>query len=155
MKLEEKLALLRKEKGLTQLELAEEMDISRQAVSRWETGATVPTMDNLIFLSGLYGVTMDYLLNDGKEKSIQAENALGEKPEEVLSTKFTESAREGFVISKKLAIKVIAILLAMLLSLVLIYTTIFKKDSEEILNMEEIDRKEMLTEPNGNFSIGW
>lgn len=45
MKLEEKLVALRKAKGLSQLQLAEMMDISRQAISRWEVGTAIPSTD--------------------------------------------------------------------------------------------------------------
>lgn len=62
MELHENLARLRKEKGLSQLELAEELNVTRQAVSRWETGAAVPMVDTLVQLSKLYGVTVDDLL---------------------------------------------------------------------------------------------
>ena len=54
MKLEEKLISLRKEKGLSQMKLAEMMNVSRQAISRWEVGAAVPSTDNLKFLGNLY-----------------------------------------------------------------------------------------------------
>lgn len=69
MKLEEKLIYLRKKQGLSQLQLAEMMDISRQAVSRWETGSAVPSTENLKILSERYGVSLDYLLNEGMEFS--------------------------------------------------------------------------------------
>ena len=67
MRLEEKLTSLRKEKGLTQLELAEAVHVSRQAVSRWEVGTAIPTTENLAALSQIYGVTVDDLLNDREE----------------------------------------------------------------------------------------
>lgn len=67
MKLEEKLTGLRREKGLTQLELAEAVHVTRQAVSRWEVGASVPTTENLAALSRLYGVSVDELLSDRRE----------------------------------------------------------------------------------------
>ena len=58
MKLEEKLVQLRKEKGLTQLELAESLKVSRQAVSKWESGGAIPSTDSLRGLSELYGVLL-------------------------------------------------------------------------------------------------
>lgn len=64
MKLEEKLVALRKEKGVTQLKLAEMMNVSRQAISRWEVGAAVPSTDNLKYLGRLYDVPLEYLLHD-------------------------------------------------------------------------------------------
>ena len=62
-----KLVSLRKQKGITQMELAEKLNVSRQAISRWEVGLAVPTTDNLKVLSELYGVSIDYLLNDAAE----------------------------------------------------------------------------------------
>lgn len=67
MKLAEKLIFLRKEKRLSQLKLAELMNVSRQAVSRWEVGAATPSIENLKYLSGLYGVSMEYLLDDSED----------------------------------------------------------------------------------------
>lgn len=49
------------------MELAEKLNVSRQAISRWEVGSAVPTTDNLKVLSELYGVSIDYLLNDAAE----------------------------------------------------------------------------------------
>ena len=64
MKLSEKIANLRKQNGLSQEDLAEKLDISRQSVSRWESGSAMPDASNLIQLSTLFDVTTDYLLND-------------------------------------------------------------------------------------------
>ena len=69
MILADKIIDLRKKQGLSQLQLAEMMDISRQAVSRWETGSAVPSTENLKILSERYGVSLDYLLNEGMEFS--------------------------------------------------------------------------------------
>lgn len=73
MKLEEKLVALRKEKGLTQLKLAEMMNVSRQAVSRWEAGASIPSTDNLKYLGSLYDVPLEYLLHDDAPELIRAD----------------------------------------------------------------------------------
>ena len=67
MKLEEKLVSLRKAKGLSQMKLAEMMNVSRQAISRWETGAAIPSSENLKYLSDLYSVSLDYLLSDSAD----------------------------------------------------------------------------------------
>lgn len=63
MDLAERLAALRKRAGLSQGDVAERLNVSRQAVSRWETGFTVPSTDNLSHLGRLYGVTLDELLS--------------------------------------------------------------------------------------------
>lgn len=67
MELKEKLVTLRKEKGLTQLAVAEKLDVSRQAISRWESGVALPSTDNLKCLSSLYEVPVDYLLKEDSE----------------------------------------------------------------------------------------
>ena len=53
----------RKKSGLSQEELAEKLNISRQSVSKWERAEASPDTDNLIELAKIYGVTMDDLLN--------------------------------------------------------------------------------------------
>lgn len=68
MELKMKLIQLRKKKGITQLELAEHLHVSRQAVSRWEVGASIPSIDNLKLLAETYNVSVEYLLN-GKQNS--------------------------------------------------------------------------------------
>lgn len=64
MKLCEKIVSLRKAKGMSQEDLAEKLNVSRQAVSRWEVGSAMPDAGNILLLSKLFGVTADYLLND-------------------------------------------------------------------------------------------
>ena len=67
MRLSEKLVSLRKKNGLSQEELAERLDVSRQAISRWEGGAALPDASNILRLSKIFGVSTDYLLNDEYE----------------------------------------------------------------------------------------
>ena len=90
MRLEEKLVQLRKEKGLTQLQTANELDVSRQAISKWESGSAVPSIENLKLLSGVYGVPVDYLLNDGIEHSNQTETPEENTAKEKLPTRKTK-----------------------------------------------------------------
>lgn len=67
MNMSEKLTALRKGRGWSQEDLAEQLDVSRQSVSKWESGASVPDLDRVIKLSELFGVTTDYLLRDVPE----------------------------------------------------------------------------------------
>ena len=67
MKLSDKILNLRKQRGMSQEDLAEKLDVSRQAVSRWEVGTAQPDASNVLQLSSLFGVTADYLLNDDYE----------------------------------------------------------------------------------------
>ena len=63
---------LRKEKGLTQEQLAETLNVSRRTVSRWETGSNLPDLDLLAEMSDLYQVDLRELL-DGERKNDAAD----------------------------------------------------------------------------------
>lgn len=64
MILADKLIKLRKKAGLSQEELADKMDVSRQSVSKWESAQCAPELSKLIQISNFYGVSLDYLLKD-------------------------------------------------------------------------------------------
>ena len=67
MTLSEKLQNLRKAAGLSQEALAEQLGVTRQAVSKWETGEGKPDIDNLLPLAKLLHTTVDYLLDDAAD----------------------------------------------------------------------------------------
>ena len=60
----DKILNLRKKAGLSQEQLANELNISRQSISKWESGASMPDNDKLISLSKYFGVSLDYLMKD-------------------------------------------------------------------------------------------
>lgn len=60
---------LRKAHRFTQEEVAEKINVSRQAVAKWESGETVPDINNCIALSQLYRVTLDDLVNHSKQRA--------------------------------------------------------------------------------------
>lgn len=60
----EKILMLRKEKGMSQEDLASKLGVSRQAISRWELEGVLPDASNIVELSKLFGVSTDYLLKD-------------------------------------------------------------------------------------------
>ncbi len=64
MTLSEKIAALRKKQNWSQEELAEHMGVSRQSISKWESGASVPELDRIVQLCALFGVTADQLIRD-------------------------------------------------------------------------------------------
>lgn len=66
MTLAEKILHLRTQQGLSQLELAEQLGVSRQSVSKWETGQSVPDLDKLIKLADLFGISVDELVREGE-----------------------------------------------------------------------------------------
>ena len=67
MKLADKILKLRKQHGMSQENLAEKLNLSRQTISRWEVGSAQPDAMNVLQLSKLFEVTADYLLNDDYE----------------------------------------------------------------------------------------
>lgn len=73
MTLDKKLVCLRKKQGLSQADVSEKLDISRQAVSRWENGAATPSIENLQYLSKLYHVSLEYLLDDTADEAEKIE----------------------------------------------------------------------------------
>lgn len=64
MKLSDKIITLRNQKGYSQEELAEFLDVSRQSISKWETGVTTPEIDKLMQLCDIFGISLDVLLRD-------------------------------------------------------------------------------------------
>ena len=76
MELCEKLQELRKQRGLTQEELAERIYVSRAAVSKWESGRGYPSIDSLKILSQFYGITVDELLSDEELLAVAEKNRL-------------------------------------------------------------------------------
>lgn len=68
MILADKIIKLRKQNGWSQEELADQMNVSRQSVSKWESTASIPDMDKIVKMSQLFGVSTDYLLIDTIEE---------------------------------------------------------------------------------------
>ena len=69
MKLADKLFELRKEKGWSQEKLAEQINVSRQSISKWESGQALPELEKIVELSKIFQVTTDYLLlEDEKDR---------------------------------------------------------------------------------------
>ena len=76
----EKLQKLRQKAGMSTDALAERLDVSRQAVSRWERDETMPETDKVVALADLFGVTTDYLLRQGAEEEPQAAQPAASAP---------------------------------------------------------------------------
>ena len=74
------IATIRKEKQLTQAELARKLNVTDKAVSRWERDETMPETDKVVALADLFGVTTDYLLRQGTEEEPQAAQSAAAAP---------------------------------------------------------------------------
>lgn len=95
MSFSDKIRAIRSQYSLSQEELAEKLNVSRQTVSKWELGTSYPEIDKLIFISDLFDVTTDYLLKDSD--TTQNNNSLDR-----LVLKFLGSAQDMDNISKEL-----------------------------------------------------
>ena len=80
MILAEKITQLRKRAGWSQEELAQQLDVTRQSVSKWESAQSVPDMERLLRMSRLFGVTTDYLLKDELEETPQTTESAQDSP---------------------------------------------------------------------------
>lgn len=81
----EKLKQLRKTNGISQEQLAEKAGVSRQTISKWESGEVLPDTENALLLSKIFGVSLDYLLKD--EESPKDPDTEKEKPKKKASKK--------------------------------------------------------------------
>ena len=68
MKLSDKILYCRKRSGLSQEALAEKLNVSRQAVSKWETGEALPDLNNIVIIANEFGVSTDWLLKEDMEE---------------------------------------------------------------------------------------
>lgn len=82
MDFSEKLLTLRKARDLTQEELAEKLNVSRQSVSKWESGQAVPELDKIVALSAVFDVSTDYLLKSSEIDDLSVKTEMLEKQQE-------------------------------------------------------------------------
>lgn len=100
MKFEEKLMLLRKKSLLSQEQLAEKLDVTRQTVSKWELGQSKPDMDKLTAMSKLFNVSIDVLTND--EESLD---------NEVSVKKEVKNQKGGIIVKRKYVLYILIAIL--------------------------------------------
>ena len=144
MTLDKKLARLRKREGLSQAEVSEELDVSRQAVTKWETGTSRPSIENLQSLSRLYNVPLEYLLDEsGDELPAPAAPAAEKGPEQKVEKKEKQWIRR-LVIG--------AVVLALLVCFLFWYG---RGQKENGLDLHSIQGEEstLLEEPD--FNLNW
>lgn len=104
MILADKIIELRKKNGLSQEELAEKMNVSRQSVSKWEGAQSVPDLNKIIALSKIFGVSTDYLLKDEIESpEFSSENE--PSSETPLRQVSMEEANEFLSVNKKYSVR--------------------------------------------------
>ena len=105
MILGDKITKLRKQNGWSQEELAEKLGISRQSVSKWESGQSIPDIDKIIRMSGLFGISTDYLLKDELEE-ISPETSVEIKEEKNLREVTLEEANTYMDLTERLSVRI-------------------------------------------------
>lgn len=132
MTLREKLIVLRDKAGISQMELANQLDVSRQAVSRWESGDTTPSMDKLKTLAKIYDVSLDWLCN--KEADSHIERPIRKR-------------------AKWISVAIGVIIMAVLLTVVLIRRNAeFQKEKRQVDDLTSDDIGEV---PESGFDFDW
>lgn len=112
---------LRKQKGFSQEELANRLNVSRQTVSKWEVGDSTPDMEKLIAISDLFDVSLDMLVM-GKETEEEASSSSKSEIAKVLSEKVLTPKNKR---KAKSILKIIGIALAVILAIDVISMIIY------------------------------
>ena len=108
---------LRKERNITQEQLAEEMGVSRRTVSRWETGSNMPDMDILIDISDFYEVDLREIL-DGERKSEQMDKEMKDTVLKVAEYENEGKKRSAVVVIVYSALGILALLANLIMNMV-------------------------------------
>lgn len=146
MTIKQKLKLLRKRMGMSQLELSEKLGVSRQAVSGWEAGSSRPSTENLQCLSKLYGVPLEVLLDDNQElKFCEDEDKEDKRGEPVVPQKQ----------QNKLRLAVAIIVLGMLVVACTYIAIIAMGKNENKIPLNEIEGGEIETNREKDFDLEW
>lgn len=153
MVLSEKLAALRKEHGYSQLYVAERLNVSRQAISRWEVGSSVPSTENLLELSRLYGVSLDELVDHGTEKETPPAPEFQSEQSAPTEPMAQPQNPDVFVIPKKrlyVACAMVCLVFLCLLAICLWRATCSKNG--DVVDIDSIQNEGIVT-PDGTFEF--
>ena len=103
MEFNNKLYDLRKQKGFSQEELANRLNVSRQTVSKWEVGDSTPDLEKLVAISDLFEISLDELVLDkapvSSEETSSKSEVLSELKEKLLTDENKKRAKKGFKIA--------------------------------------------------------
>lgn len=153
MKLNEKIYEYRKNKAWSQEELADKLAVSRQTISKWEVGKTIPELDKLIKLSKLFDITVDELVKD--DIDIISKNSSDENQKNILNKSIEEDFKSPLIenikievderkvnaIKKLKQILLITILIAVLV-IIALSTLYFQKREMQIKEIGKVYREE-------------
>lgn len=146
MTLEKKLARLRKREGLSQAEVSEELDVSRQAVTKWETGTSRPSIENLQSLSRLYNVPLEYLLDESEDElpaPAPAAPAAERGPEQKVQKKEKQWIRR---------LMISMVILALVISCIFLYAN---RQKEPETGLRELQGEDTVPSEGPEFNLNW
>ena len=144
MELQEKLSTLRKQHKMTQMELADKLGVSRQAVSKWEQGTAFPSTENLIQLGKLYGVSIEVLTTPELTLDGVAQQKTNDTPP-------AEAKPNTSGTKRLIAVAAAGILLGGLIVGMVAFSG-GTKVPEETTPIKDLDR-EVITITDGNFEV--
>ena len=153
MTLREKLFVLRDKAGISQMTLAHQLGVSRQAVSRWESGDATPSMDKLKALAKIYGVSLDWLCSDSSDAGELVQEKKLDERDPVCNNELP--AEDKPKKKKKWVIIIGVIIVGMLLSA---YVVLSKK-AESFLNpakrIDDLAEENVNDMPESHFEFDW
>ena len=123
MEIGKKISFLRKNKGLTQKELADKLSVTDKAISRWESGVGNPDLNTLPSIAKLFGVSIDYLLSDDTDIP---NNDEGVKPQQTLNVEKKPNKKPLWII--------LTSIVALLIVVGLIFTISFSIKNNSLKN---------------------
>ena len=152
MTLRDKLIVLRDKAGVSQMALANRLGVSRQAVSRWESGDTTPSIDKLKALAKLYDVSLDWLCSD-------ANDTANEQQREVTRAEICEVDTGKKEVSanntNRFAPMIIGIIIVVLMLIALRFLAGKKQNGIPDTWARDMEQDESYSSEDGGFDFDW
>lgn len=157
MTLREKLIVLRDKAEISQMALAHQIGVSRQAVSRWESGDATPSMDKLKALAKIYGVSLDWLCSDTREfpENTEIEREQQDAQEQVRNNEPTICEEKKFDQHRKRVVIIWTIIVALILTLLLISRNGEWAKTENLAPVEDLPSDDINDDPESEFDFDW
>lgn len=154
MRFGEKLSILRKQRGMTQMELAEKLDISRQAVSRWEQGTSEPSTENLVSIGKLFDVSVDALMNENVQLQVESAVQIAVKDQESdESTNFYRGSNHVKFTKQVIVACLVAIVSVLIVSLCCFGMWVSDQETKEPVPIDELERAELVEDGAGELYL--
>ena len=153
MELGKRISALRKEKNLSQVQIAEALNLSRQAISRWETGTVIPTLENLEALRKVLDISWEELLGEANANEDQPETVSCIAPPQ----KEMASPEKPFHCRRNAAVLLCTLLLGAFLVCLWSSAPWKSRNVPKIISMDdmEVQEKKEQTEEEIEFDLTW